>query len=288
METEPITQNQPDVRFVRFVAGQCFAASRGVHAAGWWGSRGIRTACWGRPLCPDWVRDAKAYSQADWQAVRQQTCRRTLRVLRRVLGVRTTTNGWRLSLQRGPACTGRRRRFTDILETLFAVLLSESPLSEGGVVCLHSTLRCLQSTPFSELRCAVSNEAAHLWVLDIRVGYAGASFEASAPGIARATRGWRRWIDSPELRQADYRVALRRDYARALDDLLRSLLPGNLAARVPVLCPYVQTLFQGRSTSQPDQVALSYVGALAKVHYKASRRARHRAVRRLMRLQWNE
>ena len=65
--------NQPDVRFVRLRANAC-CQSR-VHAAGG-GSRGIRTACWGRPLCVTGAR-ARPCSQADWRAVRQQTCRRT-------------------------------------------------------------------------------------------------------------------------------------------------------------------------------------------------------------------
>ena len=72
----PSRSRKPTRRALRALRGGPMLRCQSRSACrGWWGSRGIRTLRWGRPLCPDWVRDAKAYSQADWQAVRQQTCR---------------------------------------------------------------------------------------------------------------------------------------------------------------------------------------------------------------------
>jgi hypothetical protein len=287
MAPEPLERNDDETRFIRFVAGQCFSVSRGFHSSEWWASRGVRTTCWGKPLRPDWVRDAKAYSQTDRQATLRWLQEPLLRALRRALGVPIESNGWRVSLAPAKA-PGPRRRFVELLQSLFAVLLSDSPLSAGGILCQHCELRRAAAGPFSALRCAVSGAGRGLWILALRVSYRGRDFGRSAPGVARASRGWRRWVDSPALRQADFSVALRGRYARALCAVLRALLGTNVAERLPALCPFTEVVFLGRSTTEPRPVALAYVEALGRVHYKACRRQQRRAIAALRRLRWNE
>ena len=288
MATDPLPLNDSQTRFVRFVAGQCFVTSRGFHAADWWGSRGVRTLSWGKSLQPEWVRDAKAYSQTDRSAAHELVQQPVMRTLGRVLRCRVESNGWRVQIAPCESCRGARRKLADILATLFGVLLCDSPLTSGGVVCLSCDRERVETCAFSDLRCAVTAGARALWIVRIRVGYAGSDFATSVPGVARACRGWSRWVDSPDIKQAEYCVVLKRDLARAVLAILGAMLSGNLAERLPMLMPSVGVLFQGRSTSQPCQVALSYVEALARVHYKASRKACRKAQILLRRLPWKK